>query len=266
MILPMFLFLAIPTVKADVTFQDIKLSWTGSVSGSYYDITSQYVPIDWNNEYIFVKLPNEFNSLQAETVIILYSESLTISDTVIFYNLDSHVGNGQIFYSIYESDFPNYQVSSDWMVKITVRYPNNLPGLGSLNLCLQQTRSKFLMYYPTTLSETQGYSEGLTIGRAEGYLQGRLDGISETYQSAFQDGADSMYAELYDSRYAEGLEAGGNGTLALVNFIPGVMGSVFAFFFQVASIEFMGISPLEVIAAFASIAATLFVFKVFLSK
>jgi len=49
----------------------------------------------------------------------------------------------------------------------------------------------------------------------------------------------------------------------LVAFIPAMIGVFFGFFFQLASIQFLGISILEVIAAFMSVVVVLIIIKVF---
>ena len=64
-------------------------------------------------------------------------------------------------------------------------------------------------------------------------------------------------------RYNLGLSDADAGAIEMTQFIPGILGSVFGFFFQLASIQFLGISILEVLSAFLAVAVVLMILKVF---
>ena len=134
--------------------------------------------------------------------------------------------------------------------------------------------------FDTFTSTTLVYREISTItqydiGQREGYAEGYQDGIddntSDTYDQGYldgySDGEDNQYAIdyalWYVDRYQQGLTDLANGAIALTEFVPGILGVVFAFFFQLASIEFLGISILEVLTALFGIGIAIFIIKIF---
>jgi len=113
--------------------------------------------------------------------------------------------------------------------------------------------------------DSDGYDDtSYTAGKTAGENAGHYDGILWAYTNGFSEvGLDPMMSWDGQNYYAEHLD---DTRIAITTFIPGILGSIFAFFFQLASIEFLGISALEVIAMFAVIAVSLLVFKAFFSK
>ena len=97
---------------------------------------------------------------------------------------------------------------------------------------------------------------------------------------AFQSGyaeAESTYGYLVNgvwitandwgnTRYAAGLSQGPQDALAIRNLIPGILGVMIAFFFQVASISVLGISVLDILALTLGITVTIFLLRVFLNR
>lgn len=148
-----------------------------------------------------------------------------------------------------------------------------------------------------------GYNDGIIAADSEsyhyGYIQGEIAGIAsvdavvdidldgyddDSYEQGELDAWDSAYYQGYTDVFSNGFAFVGldpelshdwsnyyashasDYTLAITSFIPGILGSIFVFFFQMASIEFLGISALEVIAMFAVVAVAILVFKLFFSK
>lgn len=109
----------------------------------------------------------------------------------------------------------------------------------------------------------KGLDEGLEIAKdmyADGYDEAKrdyayYDSDSDTYISA------RAYGLI---RFQEGLGEGDSLELQIYNFLPGVLGSIFLFFFQIASIKFMGISLLSIISLVIGVAAIVFLIRFFL--
>jgi hypothetical protein len=102
----------------------------------------------------------------------------------------------------------------------------------------------------------------------------------ETYNEGFSNGRDigrNEYAiesdgEIYTAsewgviQYNLGLAQGPENTLAIRNMIPGILGVTFAFFFQLASVSFLGISALDLLGAVITIATSIFIIRIFLNR
>jgi hypothetical protein len=143
---------------------------------------------------------------------------------------------------------------------------------------LQSTRTNFEQSV-LPLSEAFTISEGLVISTStfvqlyqQGYDAGELNGfegaqsiygilVNGTYQTAQQYSITS-----FNDGYAEGLTQGSTNALAIRNMIPGILGVTFAFFFQLASISFLGISALDLIGAVITIATSIFIIRIFLNR
>ena len=143
---------------------------------------------------------------------------------------------------------------------------------------LQTTRTNFEQVV-LPASESFTISEGLVVSTStfvqlyqQGYDAGELNGfegaesiygilVNGTYQTAQQ------YAiTAFNEGYAEGLTQASTNALAIRNMIPGILGITFAFFFQLASISFLGISALDLIAGVITIATAIFIMRIFLNR
>jgi hypothetical protein len=85
------------------------------------------------------------------------------------------------------------------------------------------------------------------------------------------DGDDFLTADewgvlQYNIGYSNGLDQGPENTLAIRNMIPGILGVTFAFFFQLASISFLGISALDLIGAVITITTVIFIIRIYLNR
>lgn len=104
------------------------------------------------------------------------------------------------------------------------------------------------------------------------------DVVQAAYNEAYEDAkslfgyydndlAQWLSATTYGSlRYSQGQADANANVIALKGFIPAILGTVFAFFFQVASIGVLGISILDIIGALFGIVILLFVIKMLLGK
>jgi hypothetical protein len=104
--------------------------------------------------------------------------------------------------------------------------------------------------YNNGASDTENYYDTVIIPQ-----------VQETYEAiGFQDAYDQYYTSRYQAGYADAQTEGP----ALISYIPGILGVVMSFFFQIASIEFAGVSILNVIVALFGITVALLIFKIFL--
>jgi hypothetical protein len=85
------------------------------------------------------------------------------------------------------------------------------------------------------------------------------------------DGNDFLTADewgvlQYNIGYSNGLDQASTNALAIRNMIPGILGITFAFFFQLASVSFLGITALDLIAGVITIATAIFIMRIFLNR
>lgn len=97
-------------------------------------------------------------------------------------------------------------------------------------------------------------------GYQRGYTNAEIDLLDPYYEIGYQAAKD----EFYLSRYAEGRASVESDNNALIDYIPGILGVVVAFFFQIASISFAGVSILDVLVAMFAVVVGLMIFKMFL--
>lgn len=220
--------------------------------------------------------------------------------TIWFYQQSSTNEDITAIQYVYDgsSNIPSYRLSSVYAFKVEIGYnfvdfvaTDTLDGYDESYI----DQDLVLQFYVTD-SPIDGYYLGYTEGLADGYENGRedygsyIDGEWKTYQDGFdlarltfgelilgvwysyQDGYELGRSEYgyFDGEdwlsYSDGYTAGQIGENALYNFIPAVIGPMFAFFFQVASFRVMGFSAMDLIAGLAVIGVALTIFKVFLSK
>ena len=114
------------------------------------------------------------------------------------------------------------------------------------------------LYFDARFNE--GYSQGEN-DTDDYYLNEVIPGVQDTYEGY---GYQQAYDEFFDSRYQAGYSDAQTEGPALISYIPGILGVVMGFFFQIASIEFAGVSILDVLVAVFGITVALLLFKIFL--
>lgn len=177
--------------------------------------------------------------------MILYSLNEVVIDEVIFANTETH-----------------------WEV------PSNTRVLTNINF--QDTDDVYSQAY------NKGYDKGYDEGRSdygEYFPPGSSDGMSGWY--SFQDGYDYGYEygmkdygyndngiiipgqNAYDKGYAIGIQESGELKTEIINFVPGVLGSIFMFFFQLGQIGILGITILDILGIIVLISGLIFLIKFF---
>jgi hypothetical protein len=135
-----------------------------------------------------------------------------------------------------------------------------------------------------------GYNEGNVTGLINGYENGLIDGRQQIYDNGltaygfspltsydydtirnhlytngFGSSLDNTSFSYYQG-YSVGLTQNETDARSLTDFIPGILGALIGFILQIASIEFMGISLLDILVAVVSIIGVLIIFKIFVGK
>lgn len=122
------------------------------------------------------------------------------------------------------------------------------------------------------------YDEGYQDGKAAGILEGQEIGYEEGYQDAldfliyelhqkgFTNFGDYNLLDQTSYTYLIGRQSVPRDNMAITDFIPGLMGVVFGFFFQLASISVMGISLLDILVLLFALGVVLLILKIFTGK
>ncbi|MDD4157269.1 MAG: InlB B-repeat-containing protein [Candidatus Cloacimonetes bacterium] len=110
-------------------------------------------------------------------------------------------------------------------------------------------------------------------GKAQGLVEGELIGWQEAFEYFYANGFDG-YQEgyvndgsyAYEKGYTQGTTDSIDNSNAIERFIPGILGVLFGFFFQLASISVMGISVLDVLVLLFALGVVLLIIKIFTGK
>ena len=113
----------------------------------------------------------------------------------------------------------------------------------------------YLYVYNSLYDSVVAYEGAYGNGFGSGYEQGKED-------FAYDDNGNYIDATTWgNTQYQNGLSQGSADTLSLQNMIPGILGVIFAFFFQLASISVLGVTALDLIAALFGLGVVLVVLK-----
>jgi hypothetical protein len=119
--------------------------------------------------------------------------------------------------------------------------------------------SMYFRIYDNAYDDGQS-TESYNIGYSQGYNRATNEFAIES------DGQIYTALEWGVIQYNLGLAQGPENTLAIRNMIPGILGVTFAFFFQLASVSFLGISALDLLGAVITIATSIFIIRIFLNR
>ena len=178
-----------------------------------------------------------------------YTEFTVGSGTsrVSFYNNGSYVSDLPL------SDLYDNSIGGDAWFRIPVgvngfRVEVYLDGVNYNSSVLDLLNSTFTEIFTRSIADqTSGYQ----IGFQDGYNQAILESL-DNYDSAYSDG------------YTQGQLDSESDTTAVATFIPQILSLGFGFFFQIFSIEVMGVSFLQWFAAIAGVAMSFVLFKAIL--
>ncbi len=106
------------------------------------------------------------------------------------------------------------------------------------------------------------YVDTIISGRIDyayqrGYDNGKID-YGYDYNGTIIPGQNA-----YDNGYAKGTQESGDLKAQIINFVPGVLGSIFMFFFQLGQIGILGITILDILGIVVLISGLIFLIKFF---
>ena len=245
-----------------------------------YDLNEGLVTFDVTSVYPSYQIVVTYKSLQQ--TLSFTSGYLRLHDNMLLESLnplqydrayDSWVENqtGYTYYDGYDAgyllgqeDYGYYDISNeDWITAddyaLLIKELIYLNGIESVSSYVMENSydynlGKQAYGYYNSISETYMNSN-------QSYQLGRSDGINWAYINGFESAGKNPLLSydwtVYFADHADDMQ------LSITSFIPGILGSIFAFFFQLASIEVLGISALEILALLVTVAVALLVFKAF---
>ena len=240
--------------------QDIEIDfYEVNSSGSFIgNITALEHWHQMSNGYVVYDLDNtsyDFTALLDDGYYKLSPQSESVYSHVYMFGLEFNNRDYSYHFELVwttSSELYIYWVDTYYPI-----YENSSGNDVDVNLVLHNASQQYISAYNTTYDLLKDYEDGVEDGYANGLADGRED-------FGYRDG-DSLYnANLWGAlEYQRGLSQGQSDTLALQNMIPGVLGTMIAFFFQMASISVLGVSVLDILVLFFGIGVVLLVFKTF---
>lgn len=120
----------------------------------------------------------------------------------------------------------------------------------------------------------QGYEDGKAAGILEGEEIGYEDGykdaldyaVNQIWNKGFTGFMDYNLTDQTSFSYRLGRQSVPKEEMAITDFIPGLVGVFFGFFFQLASISVLGISLLDILALIFSFGILIIIIKIFVTK
>jgi len=118
----------------------------------------------------------------------------------------------------------------------------------------------------TSYDYLDGYGDGETVGQSNGYDDGVNavveDGIVIASSGSYVLDNLFDYNSIYNSGRIEGVNEAGALTMQIQDFVPGVLGAIFAFFFTIAQISVLGISLLDILVLVLTVGALILVVRI----
>lgn len=178
---------------------------------------------------------------------------------------------GPLIFNIYEHIYEFELIKTTTTISIYMVYTTDALWNNDYTFAFNSAQQD-LMYiriYDNQYVNELGVNNAFEQGSLEGYARG-FDRASLDY-GYVTDLDELLTAEeygliTYNDGYANGIATASTNALAIRNMIPGILGVTFAFFFQLASISFLGISALDLIGAMITIATSIFIIRIFLNR
>jgi hypothetical protein len=257
MVIMMFLITMIPTQAAitsyNVALSGVEINYSGSYGNEAFFQRTNY---GYDDGYIYFGFPT-YQSLELVSAndANLIDGIWTISSTNINYRY--------MYIGYYELDIYTYKY----------QFAVDRDGTGNIDI---------VFVYGTGGTTDQRFDNDIYITASQASLftwmlkDDSQDSVTQAFQSGYEEGQ-SDYGYLVNGvwvtandwgndRYQDGLAQGPQDALAIRNMIPGILGVMIAFFFQIASISVLGISILDILALTLGITVTIFLLRVFLNR
>ena len=223
-----------------LTSDDINMTFSLTSTG-----TKSFFLNGWNQQFT-----NGF-------IIYDYDGSGSLDNGVLpngYYEIESGVNARYQYLYIGSLEFKIYEYSYEFSVThgtndtLTIQWVGsgtNDPFMPSTSFVYdygQSTNLEYITIFDNLYDGIIDFAAGVQVGLIDGFNDGR-----DYY--AYEDNG-SYYTATYwgNQRYQDGLSQGESNSLAIQNMIPGILGVMFAFFFQLASISVLGVTALDLIA------------------
>lgn len=252
---------SLKAASVEVILKDVQVKKDGVVVPLYWNYQDDgyyYLDFDGAKSYDngLLSLINSILSISSQfTILEIYNYSDLYSEFII----DLSKINGE-FYFIYEDSGPGF-ITLDVEYTYRTIFTHTFLTVGDQSGFRIKDNNFSLV---DSEAYKMGKSSGLIDGRLQGYDNGYAAAQSYFYDSYYDIGYEAAKLEYYMPRYNAGLAASSDAKLSLFSFIPSILGVSFGFFMQLASIEFLGISILELIVAMFAMTMGLLLFKIFL--
>lgn len=250
MFIMMFVITMIPTKAAiisyNVALQGLEINYVSGVNGNvaFYQRTTY----GYDNGYIYFGYPN-YQDIGVGGNLVDGEWSFSSSNIEFRY----------MYIGYFEFDIYTY----DYLIDVFTR-PNGDRDIFIIATTDPRYQQDLFMTWTTT-------NNSLWLLKDDSQ-----DSVTQAFQSGYQEGQ-SDYGYLVNGvwvtandwgndRYQDGLAQGPQDALAIRNMIPGILGVMIAFFFQIASISVLGISVLDILALTLGITVTIFLLRVFLNR
>ena len=229
----------------------------------YYTYVSSLMYVTSNHVYEYL-IFNDSNSTLQEVI----GNPTPIYSRVKYYNvMSSYLGYEDLVFNEYtQLTFPTGTAYFYFEVQgLGIDYSTDMSNRAILDNCIVLSIDYIqeVAYDDGVDSVNTGdvYDNGYDTGYDEGYDDGFDYYVAN---NMYDDAYDAYYTTWYNQGRSAGLSEGNSNNIALVGFIPSILGAIFSFFFMIFSIEFLGVSILEILAGVAAIAVTLILLKIFI--
>jgi hypothetical protein len=236
------------TIEVDIagspltSYDDYRLYWNETLG--YIDFSSLYKATTTSTFVVDV----EITSTNARfTTAYIYN---TADDTKIYFDISSlstshwnytnTTGRGNVYLDVFGDELEvNMSTDLNWQIRII--------------------DNDFL----TGRSTDHIYNAGFNAGSCVGIIIGKDLWFEDSFSGAVA-GTDTFDDGSWNAGHAQGLIDSGNNTSTILGFIPAIFGLFLSFFMQLASINALGISILDLLVSFLLIIVGLAIFKMVL--
>src|SRR5690554_1358082 len=248
----------------------------------------QYNPITINEDYGGTRLLDWLYYMQVNNLYTVDITAPKVSTFYLYYSDTLNVLSYDVFRMVldYDSGFAYFHMTLYGLNQVVIdevtfaisetnwEVPSNTRVLTDINF--QDTDDVYSRAYEN--GKQAGYEEGRS-DYGEYFPPGSPDGMNGWY--SFQDGYDYGYEygmndygyddngiiipgeNAYDLGYARGTQESGELKAQIIDFVPGVLGAIFMFFFQLGQIGILGITILDILGIIVLISGLIFLIKFF---
>ena len=225
------------------SFDDYRLYWNETLGyidftalyGSAITSTTVYADIDSTNTRFTTAV--FYNQVTADLIYFdFYTNTLEIN-----YTYGGNAGSGTLYIAFYGDEFRiPLDTYSQWTLRLI---DNDFTISSAINIYEAGDVAGFARAKSTYFTDIFEYVDNVKVSGSDGY-----------------------HDSAYDAGVTQGISNALCNTTELLNFVPAILGIFFGFFMQLASINAMGISLLDILAALFGIVVILIIWKIFIKR